>query len=93
MPSTAPQNDSPTDTLQGVAQLRQAREDILREVRKVIIGQQDVIDDVLTCLFSRGHALIVGVPGLAKTLLVSTIGCMASRLPSSVARPKELTPA
>jgi MoxR-like ATPase len=66
-------NDSPTDTLQGVEQLRQAREDILREVRKVIIGQQDVIDDVLTCLFSRGHALIVGVPGLAKTLLVSTI--------------------
>ena len=64
---------SPTDTLQGVEQLGQAREDILREVRKVIIGQQDVIDDVLTCLFSRGHALIVGVPGLAKTLLVSTI--------------------
>ncbi len=73
MPSTAPQNDPPTDTLQGVEQLRQARADILREVRKVIIGQQEVIDDVLTCLFSRGHALIVGVPGLAKTLLVSTL--------------------
>ncbi|MBE7466893.1 MAG: MoxR family ATPase [Planctomycetes bacterium] len=60
-------------TLEAVEALGKAREAILGEVRKVIVGQQDVIDDVLVCLFSRGHALLVGVPGLAKTLLVGTI--------------------
>lgn len=44
------------------------------EVRKVIIGQDDVVDDVLIAIFSRGHGLLVGVPGLAKTLLVNTVG-------------------
>lgn len=43
------------------------------EIGKVIIGQQDVIDELLITIFSRGHCLIVGVPGLAKTLLVNTI--------------------
>ena len=44
------------------------------EVRKVIIGQDAVVDDVLIAIFSRGHGLLVGVPGLAKTLLVNTVG-------------------
>ena len=44
-----------------------------REISKVIIGQQDVIRLVLISIFSRGHCLLVGVPGLAKTLLVNTI--------------------
>ena len=69
MATTDPGNDA----LQAVESLKKARENILTEVRKQIIGQQAVVDDVLTCLFSRGHALLVGVPGLAKTLLVSTI--------------------
>ncbi|HYE06340.1 MAG TPA: AAA family ATPase, partial [Planctomycetota bacterium] len=69
MSQPAPQHQ----VLESVAALKKAREDILREVRKVIVGQQDVIDDVLCCLFSRGHALLVGVPGLAKTLLIATI--------------------
>lgn len=43
------------------------------EIGKIIIGQEDVIRDVLICIFSKGHALLVGVPGLAKTLLVNTI--------------------
>ena len=43
------------------------------EIAKVIVGQKQVIDQVLISLFSRGHVLIVGVPGLAKTLLISTI--------------------
>jgi len=64
---------SEKETLQAVETLKTARERILREVRKVIIGQQDVIDEVLSCLFGRGHALLVGVPGLAKTLLISTL--------------------
>ena len=43
------------------------------EIGKVIIGQNEVIRDVLISIFSRGHCLLVGVPGLAKTLLVNTI--------------------
>tara|TARA_R110002111_G_scaffold67_1_gene575 strand:- start:15257 stop:16330 length:1074 start_codon:yes stop_codon:yes gene_type:complete len=43
------------------------------EIGKVIIGQSEVVDEILISLFSRGHSLLVGVPGLAKTLLVSTI--------------------
>lgn len=44
------------------------------EIGKVIIGQEDVVDKVLLGIFSRGHCLLVGVPGLAKTLLVTTVG-------------------
>jgi MoxR-like ATPase len=43
------------------------------EIKKVIIGQDEVVKDVLISIFSRGHCLLVGVPGLAKTLLVNTI--------------------
>ncbi|KPJ71309.1 AAA family ATPase [candidate division TA06 bacterium DG_78] len=48
-------------------------EKICREIAKVIIGQQSVINQVLICLLSNGHSLIIGVPGLAKTMLVNTI--------------------
>ncbi|MCB0772497.1 MAG: MoxR family ATPase [Flavobacteriales bacterium] len=44
------------------------------EIGKVIIGQEHVVDEVLLAIFSRGHCLLVGVPGLAKTLLVNTVG-------------------
>ena len=47
---------------------------ILSEVGKVVVGQRDVIDDVLMALFCNAHILLVGVPGLAKTLLISTLG-------------------
>ena len=46
---------------------------ILTEIRKVIVGQDEVIDQVLIALFTGGHCLITGVPGLAKTLLIKTI--------------------
>jgi len=54
-------------------ELLEAKENILREIRKIIVGQDEVIEDLLVALFSRGHCLFVGVPGLAKTLLVSTL--------------------
>ena len=53
--------------------LKQVREAMLAEIRKVIVGQSDVIDSLLLALFSRGHCLLVGVPGLAKTLMISTL--------------------
>ncbi|HMF52566.1 MAG TPA: MoxR family ATPase [Candidatus Saccharimonadales bacterium] len=49
------------------------RDTMLGEIRKVIVGQDEVIEEVLIALFARGHCLLVGVPGLAKTLLISTL--------------------
>ncbi|KPJ72105.1 MAG: AAA family ATPase [Planctomycetes bacterium DG_20] len=66
--------------LAAVHSLREAHERILGEIRKVIVGQEEVVDQLLTSLFARGHALLVGVPGLAKTLMVSTLAnCLSLR--------------
>src|SRR6266511_1036380 len=51
----------------------EGREKILSELRKVIVGQDAVVDEVLIALFTGGHCLITGVPGLAKTLLIKTL--------------------
>ncbi len=56
-----------------LVRLSDAYKKIENEIRKVIIGQQDIIDQLLISLFSRGHCLVIGVPGLAKTLLISTL--------------------
>jgi MoxR-like ATPase len=56
-----------------VAEIARAREDIRTQIEKRIIGQKAVVDHLLTALFARGHCLFVGVPGLAKTLLISTL--------------------
>ncbi|MFW5829810.1 MAG: AAA family ATPase, partial [Planctomycetota bacterium] len=56
-----------------VEQVGDAHKAILGEVRKAIIGQQEVVEQTLTCIFAGGHALLIGVPGLAKTLLVNSI--------------------
>jgi MoxR-like ATPase len=62
-----------TTDLQAVDQLREAHRNIKTEIGKVIVGQTDVVDQLLIALFCGGHALLVGVPGLAKTLLISTL--------------------
>jgi MoxR-like ATPase len=62
-----------TRDIEAVESLNEARRKILDQVRKVIIGQDRVIEEMLIALLSDGHCLLVGVPGLAKTLLVSTI--------------------
>ena len=59
--------------LKVVERLRDARQAIVSEARKVIVGMDEVIDQLLIALFSRGHCLLVGVPGLAKTLLVNSM--------------------
>ncbi len=59
--------------VQAVDALAQSYKDLSSEIGKVIVGQQDVVQAVIISLFSNGHSLLVGVPGLAKTLLVSTI--------------------
>ena len=64
---------APASDLQAVERLNQARERIVAELRKAIVGQDAVIEELLTALFSGGHVLLVGVPGLAKTLLISSL--------------------
>src|SRR5579862_2217567 len=61
------------DDLKLVDVLRQGRDKLQQEMAKVVIGQKEAIDQILMALFCRGHALMVGVPGLAKTLMVRTI--------------------
>src|SRR5215469_14983181 len=56
-----------------VAEVAQQRQAILQEIKKVIVGQDKVIEELLIALLARGHCLLVGVPGLAKTLLISTL--------------------
>lgn len=65
--------DVPKEDLEAAEFLKDAREKIMNELRKQIVGQQEVIDELLISLFSQGHCLLVGVPGLAKTLLISSL--------------------
>ncbi len=55
------------------SRLRDAKEQVVEQLGKVIVGQRHVIDEILVCLFSQGHCLLEGVPGLAKTLMISTL--------------------
>ncbi len=62
-----------TSDTQQVARLAEAIRAIRTEVGKVIVGQDDIVEQLLISLFARGHCLLVGVPGLAKTLLIRTV--------------------
>jgi MoxR-like ATPase len=57
-----------------IARFDKARERVLGEIGKVIVGQKEVLNQMLVALFARGHCLLIGVPGLAKTLMVRTLG-------------------
>lgn len=67
------QREIPEDDVVAIQELGACYQALCAELSKVIIGQQDVIEYLAICLFSRGHALLMGVPGLAKTLLISSI--------------------
>ncbi|MFQ5506454.1 MAG: AAA family ATPase [Planctomycetota bacterium] len=68
-----PESELVEDDIHKVERLRTAYDGLKREIAKVIVGQDEVVDQVFICLFSRGHALLVGVPGLAKTLMISSL--------------------
>ena len=72
-PPTISADALPADDVAAVDQLRLVYQEFKNEIGKVIIGQEEVIERLAICLFSRGHALLMGVPGLAKTLLVSSV--------------------
>ena len=61
------------DDVQAIDRLREAYQKLVSELGKVIVGQRDTIESLAICLFARRHALLMGVPGLAKTLLVSKL--------------------
>jgi MoxR-like ATPase len=64
---------SESHDLKAVEELADAKRQILQQIEKRVVGQRDVVEHLLVALFSRGHCLFVGVPGLAKTLLISTL--------------------
>ena len=72
-------NEHPTagledhDDLALVKKMQQGRDQMVHEIRKVIVGQDAVIEELLIALFAGGHCLVTGVPGLAKTLLIKTV--------------------
>ena len=76
---TEPESDVPEQRMDdpehvaAVVEVAQQRQAIVQEIKKVIVGQDKVIEDLLIALLARGHCLLVGVPGLAKTLLISTL--------------------
>ena len=84
-PLAAPPDDAWSDPLAGaepgpkesdleaVAEVARAHDQIIAEIEKRVVGQRKVVEHLLTALFARGHCLFVGVPGLAKTLLISTL--------------------
>jgi MoxR-like ATPase len=59
--------------VEAIDRLRAAHDSLLKELSRVIVGQREVIERLSICMFARGHALLMGVPGLAKTLLVSKL--------------------
>ena len=66
-------DDLSSEDLEALGSLKRAHQSIRAELSKVIVGQQEVIDELLLAIFSQGHCLLEGVPGLAKTLMVSTL--------------------
>jgi MoxR-like ATPase len=68
-PAPAPAHHMP----EAIQEVQSAYRKLRDEIRKVIVGQDEVVDQMLMAIFCRGHAIVVGVPGLAKTLLISTI--------------------
>ena len=71
--SPAQNQDLSQDDMQAMEELKQAHSAIRNELGKVIVGQDEVIEQLLIAIFSQGHCMLEGVPGLAKTLMVSTL--------------------
>jgi MoxR-like ATPase len=71
--TTEPQTTASAEDVALVEKMQQQTDAIRAEVGKVIIGQVDVVDQILMCMIAGGHGLLIGLPGMAKTLMVSTI--------------------
>jgi MoxR-like ATPase len=90
--SQPPVAPPPVDDVGLVDRLADARRQILQQLRQRIVGQDEVIDLLLVALFARGHGLLVGVPGLAKTLLVTSLAQTLSLRSSRIQFTPDLMP-
>src|ERR1700747_3213798 len=79
--------------LEEIRKLRDAFNDIKKHLARVIVGQDEVIEELLIALFSRGHCILEGVPGLAKTLMISTLARCLSLEFSRIQFTPDLMPA
>ncbi len=82
-----------TDDVALLSQLKQLRRSLESQLSKRIVGQHDVIEQMLIALFSRGHCLFIGVPGLAKTLLVSSLASVVGLRSGRIQFTPDLMPA
>ncbi len=73
LPGSGGNSSLAQDDLEAIRRLRDAFDQIKKELARVIVGQDQVIEELLIALFSRGHCILEGVPGLAKTLMISTL--------------------
>jgi MoxR-like ATPase len=72
-PAGAAGTQPSADDLAAVERLTQANKTLRAELSKAIVGQEQVVEELMMCIFARGHAILEGVPGLAKTLMVSSL--------------------
>jgi len=84
-------SDAPEDDV--IQRLATAVDGIRQQLKQVIVGQDEVVDQLLISLFSRGHCMLEGVPGLAKTLLISTLSRALSLSFSRIQFTPDLMPA
>src|SRR6478672_6500309 len=75
---TAPLQETNEADVLAIDELRALNARICTELKKAIVGQDAVVEKLLICIFARGHALLMGVPGLAKTLLIHSLADLMS---------------
>ena len=78
MPKDETAPTAPADVLAAAEQFREDYAAVREQIARVIVGHDAIVDGVLTCLFTGGHALLEGVPGIGKTLLIRTLGTALS---------------
>src|SRR6266849_9550635 len=88
-----PDTSFAADSQQSIDKLQKAYASIKRQMAQVIVGQEEVIEQLLIALFSRGHCILEGVPGLAKTLMISTLSRSLSMTFSRIQFTPDLMPA
>src|SRR5881394_3632941 len=92
--SSAGQTSDLTDNdLAAADKLKSAYKSLCQQLSRVIVGQEQVIEELLIALFSRGHCILEGVPGLAKTLMISTLARTLSMTFSRIQFTPDLMPA
>ena len=89
----AEEKDFSVQSQGSIAKLKNAHGTLKKEIQKIIVGQEKVIDQVLISIFASGHCLLVGVPGLAKTMLISTLSKALSLKFSRIQFTPDLMPA